>query len=222
MIPNKFRALLEAPYICARVVAQDRTYQIRDEQGEFRAEVSGSFRHDSNDDPSALPDVGDYVHVSIKYGAAIINAVLQRQNLFARRAVFGAHTMQPIAANIDRLFLVMAVNRDFNPRRLERYLVAASAYDVPCAVVLNKIDLADDPTAYVAEAQEIAAEHVVLPVSALNRNGLQALTDYRGQEQTIAFVGSSGVAEQHFEQRLRESRPLSLGGGSAQTAVVDT
>ena len=213
MIPNKFRALVEAPYICARIVAHDRnSYQIRNEQGEFRAEVSGSFRHDSNDDPSAFPVVGDYVHVSIKYGAAIINSVLQRQNLFARRAVFGAHTLQPIAANIDRLFLVMAVNRDFNARRLERYLVAASAYGVPCAIVLNKIDLADDPTAYVAEAQETAGEHVVLPVSALNRNGLEALTDYRGEEQTIAFVGSSGVGKSTLSNALLGNEQLATGG----------
>ena len=61
----------------------------------------------------------------------------------------------------------MAVGGDFNPRRLERYLVAAKAYDVPCAVVLNKIDLASEPDSYVQGAQAVADDLPVLAVSAL-------------------------------------------------------
>jgi ribosome biogenesis GTPase len=195
MIPNNFKALVEAPQICARVVAQDRdSYRILNEDGEFRAQVAGVLRYE-NEEPSLLPVVGDFVEATVTDGIGIIKAVLPRQNMFSRRGVFRSHAMQPIAANVDRLFLVMAVNGDFSARRLERYMVAAAAYGVPCAVLLNKIDLADNPQAYLDEARMASADLPVLAVSALHNNGLDAFEPYRGQDKTIAFVGSSGVGK---------------------------
>jgi ribosome biogenesis GTPase len=53
---------------------------------------------------------------------AIVEAVLPRRTLFARRAPGRREDQQPIAANIDLLFLVCGLDGDFNLRRLERYL----------------------------------------------------------------------------------------------------
>lgn len=212
MIPEKFKALVEAPLICARVVAQDRdSYQIATENGEVRAEIAGVMRYE-NDETTDLPVVGDYVAAVVFDDIAIIKTVLPRQNLFSRRGIFRSHSMQPIAANIDRLFLVMAVNGDFNARRLERYMVAATAYGVPCAVVLNKIDLANDPQKFLEEARTVSAELPVLAVSALNDFGLEALAPFRGEHKTIAFVGSSGVGKSTLINKLLNQDVLAVNG----------
>jgi len=210
MFPDNIRALVEAPLICARIVAQDRnSYLIATDAGEFRAEIAGAMRHE-NEEPTELPVVGDYVAATVTDGIGKIKSVLPRQNLFSRRGIFRSHSMQPIAANIDRLFLVMAVNGDFNPRRIERYVVAATTYGVPCAVLLNKIDLATDPEQYLDDARTIVKDLPVLGVSALHNDGLEALLPFRSQNKTIAFVGSSGVGKSTLINTLMNSNLLAV------------
>lgn len=213
MISNKFLALVKAPHVCARVVAQDRNSSYRiltSEQSELRAELSGTLRHEI-DAAQALPVVGDYVEAHVTgRDTAIIKSVLPRTNLFSRRGVFRSHSMQSIAANIDRLFLVMAVNGDFNPRRLERYLVAATVYGVPCAIVLNKIDLAENPHEYVQKAQMVSNEYPVVAVSALTGQGLDEFQPFRGTDKTIAFVGSSGVGKSTLINALLDIDALAV------------
>jgi ribosome biogenesis GTPase / thiamine phosphate phosphatase len=212
MIPNNLKALVEAPHICARVVAHDRdSYRISNEDGEIKAMISGVLRYE-NEESSSRPVVGDYVEAVVTDGTGIIKSILPRQNLFSRRGIFRSHSMQPIAANVDRLFLVMAVNGDFSARRLERYMVAAAAYGVPCAVLLNKIDLADNPQAHVDEAKSVSTELPVLAVSALNNNGLETLAPFRGRDKTIAFVGSSGVGKSTLINTLLNQDLLAVHG----------
>lgn len=211
MIPTSFSALVQAPYSCARVVAHNRdSYRIANEEIETRAELSGKFRFESAASIS-LPVVGDYVQYAITGGTAIISLVLPRNNLFARRGIYGSYEMQAISANIDMLFLVMAVNRDFNLRRLERYLVAASAYEIPCAVALSKIDLSEDPASFISAAQYVAGDVPVLALSALSGMGLDALSPYRGPDKTIAFVGSSGVGKSTLINTLLNQELLDVG-----------
>ena len=195
MIPEKFSALVQAPQLCARVVAHDRdSYRIESEQLEMRAELAGRFRYE-NTDHLSYPAVGDYVTVSLTAGSAIIESVLPRNNIMSRRAVDGSYTRQAIAANIDTLFVVMAVNRDFNLRRLERYLVAGAAYEINCAVALSKIDLVEDPDSFVTATRYVAPDIPVLAISALSNAGLAGLAPFLGADKTIAFVGSSGVGK---------------------------
>lgn len=211
MIPEKFRALVQAPHSCARIVAHDRnSYVIANQIIETRAEISGKFRYE-NPDPSSMPVVGDYVRVSAENGTTIIHAVLPRANLFARRSVFGSHDLQAIAANIDTLFLVMSVNRDFNLRRLERYMVAASACKVPCAVVLTKIDLQNDPASFISAAQHVAGEIPVMALSAVNDSGIDQLDPFRGIDKTLSFVGSSGVGKSTLINKLLKTDQLIVG-----------
>lgn len=141
---------------------------------------------------------------------AIIEEVLPRMNLFARREVYGSHLLQPIAANLDTLFITIAVNRDFNIRRIERYLVAATAFGVPAAVILTKIDLIEDVAPYVDEVENVAPGVPVVPVSSADQQGLEALAPFRGPERTIAFVGSSGVGKSTLINALLESHVLAV------------
>src|SRR3569832_2260151 len=63
----------------------------------------------------------------------------------ARRANDGRR--QPLASNVDTALLVMGLDADYNPRRLERYLAMVQACDVVPVVVLTKADIAADALA---------------------------------------------------------------------------
>ena len=79
-------------------------------------------------------------------GDALIHALMPRKSAFARRAAGGVG-VQIVAANVDIAFLVAALNNDLNPRRLERYLVAARDSGAAPVIVLTKLDLSSDAEA---------------------------------------------------------------------------
>ena len=106
------------------------------------AVVSGRFRYDV-ETLSDYPAVGDYVMAEPNpNGAAVIHAVLHRKSVFVRKAAGTAREEQVVAANLDKVFLCMALNLDFNLRRLERYLTVAWDSGATPVVVLTKADLA--------------------------------------------------------------------------------
>ena len=55
----------------------------------------------------------------------------------------GAAKRQVLVANVDTAFLVMGLDRDFNARRLERYLALTHLAAVPAVLVLTKADMLD-------------------------------------------------------------------------------
>ena len=108
----------------ARVIAQEKgLYRIAGEKGEKLGEITGRLRYQA-ETASAFPAVGDFVMADWNGdgGNAVIHRVLPRRSCFLRKAAGEARSEQLVAANIDTVFLCMALNRDFNLRRLERYL----------------------------------------------------------------------------------------------------
>ena len=93
-----------------------------------------------------FPAVGDWVAVEPpgrrrRWRASA--SVLPRASRFSRRAAGDRTEEQVVAANIDVVFLVVGLDGDFNPRRIERYLLVASDSGATPVVVLNKADLVD-------------------------------------------------------------------------------
>ncbi|MCI7619217.1 MAG: ribosome small subunit-dependent GTPase A [Firmicutes bacterium] len=175
------------------------------------AEVSGKFRFESSG-PSDFPAVGDYVMVDTNNGdTAIIHRVLHRRSLFLRRAAGTANTEQAVAANIDTVFICMALNNDFNLRRLERYLSAAWESGSIPVVLLTKSDLCDDLDLKLAQVQGSAIGVDILTTSAL-RNELDSLLSYMAPGKTVAFLGSSGAGKSTLINRLLGEERLKTGG----------
>ena len=90
------------------------------------AEMSGKFRF-QRAVSCEYPAVGDFVLVNWNESgsSAMIEALLPRKSAFIRKAAGESQKEQVVAANIDTVFLCMALNKDFNLRRLERYISIA-------------------------------------------------------------------------------------------------
>lgn len=124
-----------------RVLAQDRgSYRVVSSSGERTAEVSGRLRYDTAA-AADFPAVGDFVWLREEEGFAMIQGILPRRSAFVRRAAGEGCARQVVAANIDTAFICMALNGDFNLRRLERYLAVAWDSGAVPVVVLTKSDL---------------------------------------------------------------------------------
>ncbi|MFQ7221934.1 MAG: GTPase RsgA [Lachnospiraceae bacterium] len=130
-------------YELGRVISQEKDlFRVVMDKEECLARVSGKFRYDVSA-ISEFPSVGDFVLVehSFKGDVAVIQKVLPRKSVFIRKAAGKNCMEQVIATNIDTVFLCMALNRDFNIRRLERYLSIAWDSGAVPVIILTKIDL---------------------------------------------------------------------------------
>jgi ribosome biogenesis GTPase / thiamine phosphate phosphatase len=178
-------------------------YRVVSPDGERLARVSGRLRHDASG-RADFPAVGDWVVVEAAPGGgdARIRAVLPRATHFSRRAAGNPTEEQVVAANIDVVFLVSGLDHDFNPRRIERYLVTAWESGAAPVIVLNKADLVEDPSAFVTEIAALAPGVPVHAVSAKRPESMAVLRDHLGPGRTAALLGSSGVGKSSIANAL--------------------
>lgn len=189
--------------IPARVVRQDlNRYLIAFAEGDAPAVITGRFRHEASA-ASALPAVGDWVALRREPdGLSRIALVLPRRSAFTRKAPGETTEEQVLAANVDIAFLVSGLDRDFNPRRIERYLTATWESGATPVVVLNKTDLAPDLNAQKAEVESIAMGVPVIAISALADTQLDALAPWLLPGSTVVLLGSSGVGKSTLANAL--------------------
>jgi ribosome biogenesis GTPase len=188
----------------ARVAAQHRgAYVVYTETGERPAEVGGRLRHRAAA-PADLPAVGDWVALRDRpdASAATVHAVLDRTTAFSRKAAGDETVEQVVAANVNVVFLVSAFGHDLNARRLERYLTAGWDSGADPVVVLNKLDVADDPARDLAVVEAVAVGVPVHAVSAADGTGLEELSRYFDGDRTVALLGSSGVGKSSIVNRM--------------------
>lgn len=201
---RSFAGLAAPGLVPGRVAAgHTRFLRVLWEGGEALAEASGALRHAATS-ALELPAVGDWVALRLPGGdgPALVEAVLPRRTAFVRRAAGVRAVAQVLAANVDTLFLVMGLDGDFNPRRLERALVLAWESGASPVVLLNKADLVEDAAARRAEIERVAAGTPVLLLSVKHGLGLEALLPWLGAGRTVALVGSSGVGKSTLVNRL--------------------
>jgi ribosome biogenesis GTPase len=188
----------------ARVaVAYGATYRVYFDRDETLADVPGRMRHEA-ESRRDLPVVGDWVSVDrpSTRQRATIRHILPRTSLFSRKVAGDVTTEQVLAANVDIAFLVAGLDRDFNPRRLERYLAMTWESGARPVIVLNKADLVEDLDAVRAEVAEIAGSTPVHAISSMSGSGLEELSPYLQSGRTVALLGSSGVGKSTLINRL--------------------
>lgn len=171
-------------------------YRVITEDGETWGELSGRFRH-SLGATGEFPAVGDWVVLTVQDGGAhaIIHGILPRHSVISRKVAGSTQDEQIVASNVDTLFLVSALNDDFNVRRMERYLIMAWNSGANPVILLTKSDLCPDAKERIADMERAAPGVPVYAVSALMNEGRDRLLPYIGDGQTVALTGSSGCGK---------------------------
>ncbi len=192
-----FSAIARPGWIPGRVCAESHEiYRLATERGDLTADLAGGARYRAAS-KAELPTVGDWVAVQPVEppGRSIVQAVLPRATQLVRRAAGEREAAQVLAANVDTVWIVTSVNRDWNPRRLERYLTMIRSGGALPVLVLSKADLIDDPGELLAAARGLAGSGPVHLVSARTGQGLGDLATYLRPGETVALLGSSGVGK---------------------------
>ncbi|WP_407269829.1 ribosome small subunit-dependent GTPase A [Radiobacillus sp. PE A8.2] len=195
---------VQAGFQVARVCKEHKQmYGVLTESGELLAEVSGKFMYDANSRVD-YPAVGDWVIIKARQeeNKSTIHHILPRVSKFSRKVAGEVTEEQIIATNIDTIFLVNALNKDLNVRRIERYLVMAWESGANPVIVLTKSDLCNDIEDKIAAVDQVAFGVPILAISATKHSGMDQLQPYLQEGKTIALLGSSGAGKSTLTNKL--------------------
>lgn len=178
-------------------------------QGEVSARVKTSIYRQGQE---AYPTVGDYVLLDYHDdGPSLIQKTLPRTSFFSRRDPNPERGEQAIAANFDYVLILSSLNRDYNLKRIERYLSLAWGSGANPVILLTKSDLAPDYETKVAEVEAVAFGCPVHAISVLEPESLKALERYAQRGKTLVFLGSSGVGKSTLVNALAGKDVMSTG-----------
>ena len=153
--------------------------------------------------------VGDWVLLE---GKKIV-ALLPRRTAIKRGAAGEHYHQQVIAANIDSVFVVVGLDDDFNPRRIERYLLLVGSGGAQPVIVLTKadelLDTGIDVETVLAELQQLDAP--AFAVNAKSRESIAVLDPYLGEGRSVVLVGSSGAGKSTLTNTLLGVEKMKTG-----------
>lgn len=188
----------------ARVTAEHKgVYEVASVAGEYRATVTGK-RMLTASSRSDYPAVGDWVVIKDDASdAKIIEDILSRRTML-RKKYGGKDEAQLIAANVDVVFVVESIDRDYNLNRFERYLVLARQGGIRPVIILNKSDLMVDADlkGRIEQIHERFGDIEVLSTSTVSDAGVDLLKAYIKKGLTYGFLGSSGAGKSSLINKL--------------------
>ncbi len=192
-------------------------YYVHNEEGLFQCRGRGNFRK-----RQIKPLVGDQVEFEAENRTdGYILEVFERKNELIR----------PPIANVDQAILVFsALEPDFSPLLLDRFLVHIEANDIAPLIIISKIDLLDTASRQEIDEHKRQYEQIgyhVLLTSTMDIDGLEHLTPYlKGKVSVVA--GQSGVGKSSLLNHLKpelaiETNEISthLGRGKHTTRHVE-
>ena len=196
-----------------RLVAVQREHLLlHDGRNTHRAHAAPALLQDLGDQGESLA-VGDWVLAQPGGDAGCwISCRLLPYSQITRRTVDSragdgrrATQRQVLVSNVDTALLVMGLDADFNPRRLERYLALTRLAGVAAVLVLSKADTLDTP----ARSDRLARARALLPpgMQALALDLRQpasatALAPWLQAGQTLVLLGSSGAGKSTLANTL--------------------
>ena len=183
----------------ARVIAVHKdSYSISNGDVDVLAELVGKIIFSASS-PVDYPAVGDWVLANFydENTFAIIHEILPRKSLLKRKTPGKRVDFQLIAANIDVALIVQSLNKNFNLRRLERYLVMVNDAKIQPIILLSKSDLLDheDITGITEKIHKIMPHLQVVPFSNENESDWDNVKGIMQAGLTYCLLGSSGVGK---------------------------
>lgn len=180
------------------------TVQVHDGESERAARALPRLLRQLADDESALA-VGDWVLAAFDaHGQLWLHDRVPPQSHLVRRDADGRR--HPVVSNVDTALLVMGLDDDFNPRRLERFLALVLGGGVQAVVVLSKADVLPDVRSLYERAQvvrsRIPAGVDLLSVDARDPETAARLAPYATAGQTLVLLGSSGAGKSTLTNTL--------------------
>lgn len=197
--------------IPARITAVHKErYELVSEHGYGFGRVKASNYYNGTE---SWPTVGDFVIIEYNdAGDSRIMRTLPRRSYFSRLdPSSGGHGEQAVAANFDYVFIMQSLNKDYNIRKLERYLTESWQSGAEPVVVLTKADLAEEIPEYVRKTSETAPGVRTVVVSAKTGLGMEELEEYLNPGKTIVFLGSSGVGKSSLVNALAKEEIMETG-----------
>lgn len=143
--------------------------------------------------PGEDPLAGDWALWREDGGLRRIVSLLPRQNLLRRGRADGES--QGLVANVDTALLVMGLDGNYNPNRLERFLLLARASEAAPVIVLSKADLCEDAGSRIDAVRRLCGGGVLLHGDMRDQALRTALQPWLGEGQTLVLLGSSGVGK---------------------------
>src|SRR6202035_3179886 len=180
-----------------------RVVKVLTDAGQQRAPLAAAL--------AGVPDdggvtTGDWL--VIEGGVAV--HLLPRRSVLMRRAAGIATAGQAVAANIDLVFVTVALGTPLRLRRIERALAMAWSSGAAPVVVLTKADLSTDVEADLRAARSVAAGSEVIAVSA-SGEGLARLRDVLLEGLVAVLIGPSGTGKSTLVNRLSGNEALATG-----------
>ena len=176
-------------------------YLVRGEDGSLHKCVAkGNLRIKGwkSTNPLAVGDRVEFIRQQNEEDVGSIMELHDRTNYIVRRSVNLSHHKQVIAANVDQAILLVTLAR---PRTsygfIDRFLVTAEIYRVPCIIVFNKIDdYSEEELDMLAEYEDTYqnAGYRTLITSAVKNIGIKEVRALIAGKVTL-ISGHSGVGK---------------------------
>ncbi|TAH69176.1 MAG: ribosome small subunit-dependent GTPase A [Anaerolineaceae bacterium] len=211
---NEWKKCFKVGLFPGRIIADyGQIVRVMTEDGEFQVN-----RPITKHDKGMEIAVGDWVALqdshennSHEAGAHQIAFVLPRRTKFSRTAAGIELKEQIVAANVDMVFLIQSLNKDFNMRRLERYMITAWESGAIPVVILTKSDCCNNVEDKISTVYSTVPGVDVHAISCLTGEGTSDIERYLRPGKTIALLGSSGVGKSTLLNYLAGRELLKTG-----------
>ena len=197
-------------------------YTVKTDDGNsIECRIKGNFRLKGIRSTNPIA-VGDHVEITEQKednnseGAVIglITNIIERKNYIIRKSPNLSKESHIIAANIDQAFLIVTIKHPVTTTTfIDRFLVSAEAYRIPCRIIFNKIDLYNEAQTslmnFLIEVYEKVG-YQCLKISAKKDIGMNELKMMM-KNKTNVFSGHSGVGKSTIINSIQPGTMLKTG-----------